>query len=58
MDYQLQLLTKHQNMENLHILRLVDAKIKEKTILDCGDREVLQLYTEAVYCRLDEISLT
>lgn len=46
---------RRNNIDDLSIIKVIDAQIKQKTILECGTIDFVQVFTEAVPHRLDDI---
>lgn len=46
---------RRNNIEDPCIVKVIDAQIKQKTIMECGNMDVVQVFTEAVPHRLGDI---
>jgi hypothetical protein len=53
LNYQLKLMVHRKNIDEPSIIKVIDAQIKEKTILECGTMDVVQVFTEAISCRFE-----
>jgi hypothetical protein len=55
LDYHRKLMIRRNNIEDPCIVKVIDAQIKQKTIMECGNMDVVQVFTEAVPHRLGDI---
>ena len=45
LDYHQKLMIRRNNINDPCIIKVIDAQIKEKTILECGNMDVVQVFT-------------